>query len=470
MKKNVRNTASGLLRDENPNPRKSKYLQFSAYMSLDDVCLKHSASMTWLKELGFQITNDFVQNFVLDFTDQDEKQLFKKLQKRLNDIYKDRDNFDFDIDGMVFKVNNYQQQKELGNKRDVPNWAIAYKFPQEEKVSILRNVRWDLGPKGTITPVAIIDPVEILGAVVESPTLHNIDEINRLDIKIGDHIVVTRRGDVIPKIIKVLPNFRDGTEQDIEIPDKCPICNEPLFFEEVYIRCNNDQCKGRIAGKILDFVIKLDIKDFGEKLIRALVNRGILTNITDIYKLQVNDIASLEKQGLVSATKVLKHIEESKTASLAKLIAGFGITNVGDVTGKDLANYYKSLSKFKNAKFNELVKLENIGATVASNIIKWINNNNQLLDELISLGLGQEQISNSKLEGLSFAFTGALSTPRKKMQELIINNGGVVSSIKRGLNYLVIGIGAKDHKIEKAKSYNINIINEQEFLNIINNG
>lgn len=171
IKKNVRNTASGLLRDESPNPRKSQYLQFSAYMSLDTVCLNHSASMKWLKELGFQITNDFVNNFTINFYNQDKNQIFKKLSKRLDDIFKERDNFDFDIDGIVFKVNSYREQKQLGNKRNEPNWAIAYKFPQTEKISILRNIRWDLGPKGTITPVAIIDPVEILGAVVENPII-----------------------------------------------------------------------------------------------------------------------------------------------------------------------------------------------------------------------------------------------------------------------------------------------------------
>lgn len=185
------------------------------------------------------------------------------------------------------------------------------------------------------------------------------------------------------------------------------------------------------------------------------MNRGILTNITDIYKLQISDIASLEKQGVVSATKVLKHIEESKKVSLAKIIAGFGIVNVGDVTGKDLADYYKSLENFKNAKFNELLKLSNIGTAVASNIIKWIKNNVSLIDELIQLGLGLPQEQSSALTGLSFAFTGALSISRKKMQELITNNGGNVSSIKRGLNYLIIGEGAKDHKIDKAKSYNM---------------
>ena len=466
-KKNVRNAASGLLNDKNPNIEKSKYLQFAAYMSLDSQCLHHMASMQFVKDLGFKITNDFVANFKIDFYGKDFDQIMIKLQKKINDISSIRNNLDFDIDGLVIKVNNYAEQKKLGNKQTVPNWAIAYKFPAEEKVSILRDIRWDLGSKGTLTPVAIIDKVNILGADITNVTLHNIEEMKRLDIKINDHIVVTRRGDVIPKIIKVLSDLRIGNEKEIIIPDICPICNRKLKFEEVYIRCDNEQCKGRIAGKIIDFVTKLDIKDFGEKLIQALVNRNVLNDIADIYYLKAGDISVLEKQGLVSANKVIKHINESKNASLAKIISGLGIANIGDVTGRDLANFYQSLDKFKNAKYQELLKINNIGATIARNIINWIQQNNNLLDKLIILQLGEYKTINGKLNNKTFAFTGTLSIPRKHLQEMITQNGGHSSSIKNGLNYLIIGSGAKQYKIDQAKKFHAKVINEQDFFNLI---
>ena len=468
IKKNVRNTASGLLNDKNPNIEKSKYLQFAAYMSLDTECLNHMASMQFIKNLGFKITNDFVTNFKINFYGQDFNKLILKLKQKLEDINKNRNNLDFDIDGLVFKINFYAEQKKLGNKQTVPNWAIAYKFPHEEKVSILKDIRWDLGSKGTLTPVAIIDTVNILGADVTNVTLHNIDEINRLNIKIGDHIVVTRRGDVIPKIIKTLTNLRQGNEKDIEIPRICPICNSQLIYDEVYIRCINDQCSGRIAGKIIDFITKLEIKDFGEKLIQALVNRGTLKNIADIYYLRVSDISVLDKQGLVSAKKVINHINESKKAPLSKIIAGLGIANIGEVTGKDLAKKYQSLSNFKNATFQELIQIENIGSTVASNIINWIKNNSLLLDKLIKLKLGEKQeMITGKLSNKTFAFTGTLSIPRKHLQEIIETNNGSSSSIKQGLNYLIIGDGAKQHKIDKAKKYKAKIITEQDFFNLL---
>lgn len=467
-KKNVRNTASGLLRDENPNLAKSQYLKFSAYMSLDTLHDTHGDSMKWLQTLGFLTTDTFVSNFT--FTVTNSNTIFTKIQKKLEQIYKDREKFDFDIDGMVFKVNSYQQQQQLGNKRNVPNWAIAYKFPQEEKVSILRDVKWELGAKGTFTPVAIIDPVNILGAMVESPTLHNMDEIKRLDIKIGDHVVVTRRGDVIPKIIKVITELRDGTEKAIIPPEICPVCGNKITIHDAYLKCDNDNCLGRITGKIIDFVKKLEIKDFGEKLITALVKRKSLTKVTDIYRLKASDISILDKQGAVSAAKVIQRINDSKQAPLSKIIAGLGINNVGEVTGKDLAEYYSTLERFKNANINELMAMNNIGEVVAVNIIKWINNNQDLIDDLISLGLGANKkttIINNTLSNKTFAFTGTLSIPRKKFQEKVEQNGGTISSIKQGLDFLIIGEGAKQPKIIKAQKYGAKVLTENDFEQLI---
>ena len=198
-----------------------------------------------------------------------------------------------------------------------------------------------------------------------------------------------------------------------------------------------------------------------------MVNRNVLNNIADIYYLKVSDISVLEKQGLISANKIIKHINESKNAPLAKVISGLGIANIGDVAGKDLAKTYQSLSNFKNAKYQELIKINNIGTVVAKNIINWIQQNNDLLDKLIILQLGEYKIINGKLNNKTFAFTGTLSIPRKHLQEMITNNGGYSSSIKKGLNYLIIGSGAKQYKIDQAKKLHVQIINEQDFFNLI---
>ena len=467
IKKNVRNTASGLLRDENPNPNKSKYLTFSAYMLPNSFLKSHSESMKYLSLLGFKVTNDFVPNYKITITSATLKNDLAKISTLFNKLANERSNLEFDIDGMVIKIDKYSEQNKLSNKRNVPNWAIAYKFPSEEKVSILRDVSWELGPKGNITPVAIIDPVTIFGAEITNPTLHNIEEVKRLGIKIGDHCVITRRGDVIPKIIKVLPELRDGTEIDISIPEKCPVCGGLITKNDVFIRCDSPTCKGRITGKIIDYINKLDIKDFGEKLITKLVNIGKLTNQMDIYRLVESDISVLDKQGDVSATKIISRINDAKKASLAKIIAGFGIPGIGDVTGAQLASYYQSLTNFKNAKFDELVNMKDIGETTAISIINWIKDNINLIDDAISLNLGINQNKDGKLLNKVFAFTGTLSISRKKLQEIIEQNGGSSSSIRNGINYLVIGEGAKKAKIEKAERYNVQIITEKEFNQLL---
>lgn len=471
LRKNVRNTAAGLLRNEKPDINQSKYLKFSAYMSLDKHSISHNGSMKYLQSLGFNTTNTFIPTYQFTINQNNLDTAFSALQKYIDDIYAKRDTLDIEIDGMVIKVNNYSEQNQLGAKESVPNWAIAYKFPQEEKMSILKDVVWVLGSKGNITPVANIEPVNILGAEVANVTLHNIEEIRRLDLKIGDHIVVTRRGDVIPKIINVHKDLRTGDEQEINIPQNCPICGQPVVKNDVFIRCNNNQCAGRMAGKINDFIFKLNIKDVGPKIIDKLVNTGKLQTIGDLYRLTANDISSLDKEGDISATKIISRIKESKNAPLSAVIAGLGISGIGDISGKVLANYYKSLERFKNARFEELLALNDVGETTALNIINWIKNNQYILDDLINLNLGSNQsvntLTSNKLKNKTFAFTGALSISRNKMSELIEQNGGIISSIKKGLDYLIIGNNAVSTKIEKARKYNAQVINESDFMKML---
>ena len=469
LRKNVRNTASGLLKNEHPDINQSKYLRFSAYMSIDQDSLSHYDSMIYLKSLGFEITNDFVPFKQFIITRQNFNTIFDEIKKYIDTVYASRENLDLDIDGMVIKANNYIEQKQLGEKESVPNWAIAYKFPQEEKMSILNSVVWTLGSKGNITPVGNIEPVDILGVTVSNVTLHNIEEIRRLDLKINDHIIITRRGDVIPKVIKVNKELRTGNEIDIEIPSKCPICNGLITKNDVFIRCNNDNCLGRIIGKIDDFIAKLDIKDVGHKIVEKLVNAGKLKTIGDLYRLKTIDISLLEREGDISAAKVISRINDSRKAPLFAVIAGLGIPNIGDISGKLLANKYQSLVNLKNAKFEDLISLNDIGETTALNIVNWIKNNETIIDDLISLNLGivEEKNINNILNNQTFAFTGTLSTPRKEMSELIEQNGGIVSSIKKGLNYLIIGEGAVQSKIDKAIKNNAKVINEQQFLNMI---
>jgi DNA ligase (NAD+) len=378
---------------------------------------------------------------------------------------------DFDIDGMVLKIDDYKLQSSLGEKRSVPNWAIAYKFPQQEKLTILKSVEWLLGNKGNITPLAHIDTVNIFGADVSAATLHNCKEIERLDVKIGDHVIVTRRGDVIPKIIGVNKDMRDGTETAISIPEVCPACGQPITKTGVFIRCDNEQCQGRLAGRVENLVKALDIKNFGMKVIEKLVDDNTLKSPADIFKLVVTDISGLDRMGIKSAEKIINNINDARNASLDMVIAGLTIPGVGVAAGKDLADKYQTLDKFKDAKFDELVMMNDIGETTANNIISWLVSNSTYIDELIGHNIAtqarESTTSTNKLSASVFAFTGKLSVGRKEMEAMIVDNGGNVSSINKTINYLIIGDNAVQTKIDKAKKYGAEVITETDFMNMI---
>ena len=466
--KNVRNAASGILRKLEPNENEAKHLVFSAYMLPYDKQHKtHSESMNYLGELGFKRTNDFVKNVSLN-TDSNYEDIIKYL---FNETNSERDNMDFDIDGMVLKIDNYEVQQTFGEKRSIPNWAIAYKFPQQEKLTILKSVEWLLGNKGNITPLAHIDTVNIFGADVSAATLHNCKEIERLDIRIGDHIIVTRRGDVIPKIIGVNKDMRDGTERKIAIPQYCPVCGEPVINTGAFIRCDNELCAGRLSGRIENLVKALDIKNFGGKVIDKLVDENKLKLPADIFKLKADDISGLDRMGIKSAEKIINNINVARNCSLDMVIAGLTIPGVGVAAGKDLASKYKTLDKFRDAKFDDLVMMNDIGETTAHNIIDWLRNNVVYINDLINYNIAmqvRELVSaTNKLAAKVFAFTGKLSVSRKNMEADIIDNGGTVSAINKTIDYLIIGDNAVQTKIDKAKKYGAEVITEVEFRKLL---
>ena len=467
--KNVRNAASGILRKLEPNENEAKHLVFSAYMlPYDKQHMTHSESMEYLGRLGFKRTNNFVKNISIDMNSSYED-IIHDLFVETNSA---RDDMDFDIDGMVLKIDDYDLQHELGEKRSVPNWAIAYKFPQQEKLTILKSVEWLLGSKGNITPLAHIDTVNIFGADVSAATLHNCKEIERLDVKIGDHVIVTRRGDVIPKIIGVSKDMRDGTEKSIAIPTHCPVCGSPVVNNGVFIRCDNESCVGRLSGRVENLVKALDIKNFGGKVIDKLIEENKLKSPADIFKLVADDISSLDRMGTKSAEKIITNINKARNASLDLVIAGLTIPGVGVAAGKDLANKYKTLDKFKDAEFNDLVTMNDIGETTATNIIDWLGNNSSYVDDLINYNIATEVqelvTTTNKLSASVFAFTGKLSISRKEMEANIVDNGGTVSSINKTINYLIIGDNAVQTKIDKAKKYGAQIISESEFMKMLN--
>jgi DNA ligase (NAD+) len=475
--KNPRNTASGFLRTKEPDYKLIRYLEFGAYMLLPDKQTKvygkqHDQDMSYLCTLGFNLASDYTSSLRKYFRDEDFNKQLKNVKGFFNQIENNRDKYKVDIDGIVIKATHYSDQNKLGEKTDVPEWAISYKFASEQKITILLDVEWLLGAKGNITPRAQIEPVKIAGSTIVKPTLHNVDEIKRLGVKIGDSVKVERRGDVIPKIVEVVEDLRTGDEKEIEIPTVCPECGEGLTKDGTYIRCDNPICEGRIIYLIQNWVDAVEIDELSIKTLEKLYNNNKIKTLVDLYDLNISDIANLEGLGEKMGKKLINNIKKSQKAPLPKVILGLSIKGIGKRMGRDLALKYKKLENFKNVKYDELIKMNGVGPKIANNIINWVSKDKHqdLLKQLIKLNIGQnkyEENNEGILKGKTFAFSGKLSQSRSKFKEIIKKHGGKPSSNKKGLDYFLAGKGAKDHKKEKARNNGAKVLSEDEFWELL---
>jgi DNA ligase (NAD+) len=392
-----------------------------------------------------------------------------------------RDELPYEIDGMVIKVNDIQQQEKMGMTSHHPRWAIAFKFKARQATTTLLDVEFQVGRTGAVTPVAKLKPVFLGGVTVSSISIHNEEYIQQKDLKKGDQVLIERAGDVIPQIVKSLPDIRTGNEIGIVFPRNCPVCNSELFKEEgeAVWRCINIECTAQVVEKMIHFVSKdaMDIKSFGEANIRKFYELGLVKDIPSIYRLNFNALTQLEGFGKKSIENLQGAIEASKQQPLYRLIYALGIRFVGETTAKTLANSVSNLLEFSNKTEEELLQLEDVGIKVAKSIQGFFGNpqNIAMLQELAELGL---QLENSKKEintsgnliGQSFLFTGTLEQLKRSQAEAMVEEAGgsILGGVSSKLNYLVVGADAGS-KLEKAKKINtIKIITEQEFINLIN--
>lgn len=485
--KNVRNTASGLMKRKEVT-EENYILSFFAYGIFDDnrEFFTYEESMMTLKDIGFPTTlftrknvkelsishaitiNDFDKMML-----EDMYQIDAALEKIVGDWSEIRDELDYEIDGLVLKVNDTNEQQTLGMDDHSPNWAVAYKFPATEKVTTLLGVEWTMGNKGNITPCAIIEPVEIGGTEVVGPTLHNVDELKKLDLKIGDQIVVSRRGDVIPKVERALPELRTGEETSIEIPSQCPYCGAPTIVNGAFLECSAGfNCAYMDFARIQNFVHSVEIDELGQVLIEKMLEAGIVKDLADLYDAQTNQLEKLERMGKRSAEKVVKNIQATRDVDLYKVIAGLTIDGVGSTTAKDLANKFQSLEAFLYCTEEQLRSIEGIGPIVAKNIVDWCQNpvNQNLIGKLIDREVGKYEIfqpSSGKLNGKIFSISGSLSIGRKELEQKILENGGEFSSIKKGITHFIQGEGYKEPKKEKAIKLGAQVISETEFFEMV---
>ncbi len=481
---NPRNAASGSLRMKDPKDVAARNLDAflyhisyyvkddkeKAHPSSNNLLSTHAGSLHLLWELGFR-------------SPEKEKKVAKDIQDVITyclEFEEKRDTLPYEIDGMVVKVNDLQLQEQLGMTSHHPRWAIAFKFKARQASTKLRSVEFQVGRTGAVTPVAKLDPVFLAGVTVSSISMHNEEYIKEKDLKIGDSVLIERAGDVIPQIVKSLPELREGTERDILFPKTCPVCKSELYKEEgeAVWRCINIECEAQVVEKMIHFVSKdaMDIKSFGEANVRKFYELGLLKDIPGIYVLDYEKIGTLEGFGKKSLENLKTAIEASKQQPLYRLIYGLGIRFVGETTAKTLANAVNHLFDFKDKTEEALLQLEDVGIKVAHSIHQFFQNeqNLHILHQLEQLGL---QLNNEKketgdtdtLHGQGFLFTGTLNKLKRSEAEAMVeaNGGKIMSGVSSKLNYLVVGDDAGS-KLEKAKKINtIRIISEDEFLDLI---
>ena len=424
----------------------------------------HVEALNFLKRIGFRINENY--------------HIFSNVKKMVeyctNSLERIK-NLPYDVDGLVIKVNDYNIRKRVGHTSKSPRWAIAYKFPQELKETKILDVEISVGKTGILTPVAIMEPVSIGGTIVKRASLHNWDEIEEKDIRIGDFVLIQKAGEIIPQVVVVLKTKR-GDVSIIERPSFCPACGGRVIKleDEVAIRCENLDCPAQLVRRIEYFVGKdgLDIDGMGPKIIKQLVDSGIVKDIGDIFHLGIEDLIHLERMGSLLAEKIMGSIDRRRRVELDKFISSLNIPHVGKATAQILADYFKEFDKLRDASIEELENIGEIGEKIAEAIYGFFHNerNIEIIERLVSGGLTIEKSEYKQVEGVAgkkFVITGTLSKPRNEIRDMIKKAGGVVTgSISKKTDYLVVGENGGS-KLEKAKKLGVTIILEDELTQML---
>ena len=462
---NPRNLTAGSLRQLDPKITASRKIDFHAYGLITDLGQKkHSDEHEILKDLGFK-------------TD-----AFSKICRSLGEVFElrkkiiaQRPKLKCDIDGIVFSVNDNSLFRKLGAVGKAPRGSVAFKFAAKEATAKVKDIIIQVGRTGVLTPVAILEPVKISGVTVSRATLHNKDEIKRLGLKIGDTVIVSRAGDVIPDIRKTLKELRTGKEKTFKMPNKCPVCAKAVYYDKkgIILRCRNLKCPMRQRAHLKHFASKsaFDIEGLGPKSINLLLDQGLIQDSADIFDLREGDLMPLERFGEKSAQNLVSAIRLKKSVPLSRFIIGLGILHVGEETAEDLALHFGSLEKLARASKEELELIPNIGGVVAESIYNWFCQpyNKKLLNKLQArLKIQSPKLRSQKLRGKTFVLTGTLdSLSREEAKQKIRSLAGRASeSISKEIDYLVAG-EEPGSKLDKAKKLGVKIINEKEFLELL---
>ncbi|MBI5206073.1 MAG: NAD-dependent DNA ligase LigA [Nitrospirae bacterium] len=469
---NPRNAAAGSVRQLDPSVTTARKLYLACYGigTAKGISFKSQSELTkWLQEARFPTPEKMKVVKGID-----------KVIGIIKEIEEERGDFSFETDGAVVKVNDFGLQQKLGVKTREPRWATAYKFQAHQGTTTIKEIHGSVGRTGVITPFAVFEPVRIGGVTVSRSTLHNWDEIERKDIKIGDTVVVERAGDVIPHVLMVIKEKRTGEEKKFPIPEKCPACGSSVVREdgEVAVRCVSLHCPAQVQEKIAHFASRggMDIEGLGEKNIELLYSRGLIKHFEDIYKLKKEDLLELPRFAEKSAQNLIEAIEKSKHATLSKFLFAIGILHVGEYAAKVLAKNFRKLEDLYKVTPERIMQIKQMGGKIASSLSMFFNDrkNIDLLNSMVKLGMkitNPDFKSNEKggmpLEGLTFVITGTMPKSRKEIEGLIEDNGGHASSaISASTSYLVVG-EEPGSKLAKAKKLGVKAISYNELLKMV---
>lgn len=470
---NPRNAASGSLRQLDPKITAQRPLEFYCYatgkISADQFSQTHFDMLRQLRHWGLRTNPEIKLKHGI--------QQCLNYYQQISDI---RDDLPYEIDGVVYKVNNFAYQQKLGFVSRAPRWAIAHKFPAREELTQIIGIEFQVGRTGALTPVARLKPVFVSGVTVSNATLHNIEEISRLDVRVGDTVIIRRAGDVIPKVESVILEKRPKNTYKVQLPKKCPVCGSQIIKlkEEVVARCTGSLfCPAQLKETVKHFASRraMDIDGLGDKLVELFIEKGLVNEIADLYLLRLDQLVNLERLGKKSAENLLNALEKSKSTTLARFLYALGIREVGEATARNLAYHFTDLEKIVFAKEEDLIKIEDIGSIVASNITGFFRqkHNRELIVKLQQLGIHWPKVKKpskktQELAGKTFVLTGTLSVmTRDQAKEKLQALGAKVSeSISKKTSYVVAG---KDpgSKYTKAQKLDVEVLDEKQFLELI---
>lgn len=467
---NARNAAAGSLRQLDSSIAAQRPLDIYIFnvQKCDSIKLNsHYESLVYLEKIGFNV------NPVKVLCNNSEEVI-----EAINKIGEDRNNLSFGIDGAVIKVDDLELRERIGQTAKVPKWAVAYKYPPEKKETILKDIICQVGRTGVITPLAILEPVVVAGSTISKTTLHNEDFIKEKDLKIGDHILIQKAGDVIPEVVETIKEKRTGKEIEFEMPKVCPVCGAEVLRQEgeAATRCIGIECPARTLRNIVHFASReaMNIDGLGEAIIEQLLEKDLIKNISEIYYLKLEDIASLKKDGKKFAQNLIDAINKSKENDLDKLICGLGIKNVGSKLAKVLAKQYKSIDNLMNASIINLNSIDEVGEVIADSIYSFFRQEQtiDLIEKLkqanVNMNYLKEDSNDERFYGKIFVLTGSLEKyTRDEASEIIESFGGKTSgSVSKKTDFVLAGEDAGS-KLRKANELGVKVITEQEFEEMI---